>query len=132
MLESAVKILGLKCLRHLPWVVKMLTNARGVAYVKRGGVYEQRAFGCGPNGTSDQLGWRELIITPDMVGRKVAQFVAFEFKQDLKSKPTKKQANFISEVKAAGGCGAVIFGPAPEPQIERALFMSSKGVKVCE
>jgi len=56
---------------------------------------------CNPGG-SDLIGWRSVTVTPDMIGDRVAVFLAIETKA-AKKKPSKKQQNFINQIKAAGG-----------------------------
>lgn len=55
------------------------------------------------SGTSDLIGWVSETITPEMVGEKVAVFVALEVKADKKSAYTSAQADFGYEVINAGG-----------------------------
>lgn len=62
-------------------------------------------FGFGP-GTSDIIGWRSTVITPEMVGKCVAVFVAIEVKTD-KGKPTAGQKAFIQVVHEAGGIAGI-------------------------
>lgn len=57
-------------------------------------------------GSSDIIGWQSVVVTPDMVGRRVAVFVAIECKSDS-GRPTKEQLAFIAAVKAAGGIAGV-------------------------
>lgn len=57
-------------------------------------------------GSSDLIGWRSMVITPEMVGKRVAVFVAVEVKRP-RTKATNAQANFIDVVKAAGGIADV-------------------------
>lgn len=52
-------------------------------------------------GSSDTIGWTTKIITPEMVGQKIAQFTACEFKD--KGGVTGEQVLFISAVTNAGG-----------------------------
>ncbi len=56
-------------------------------------------------GSSDYIGWRSLIITQEMVGRKIAQFVAVETKKDGNAKRSKEQVNFVATVNDDGGVG---------------------------
>lgn len=73
--------------------------------VLRDGRGEYVAYGlC--EGSSDLIGWRTIEITPEMVGTKIAQFVASEVKRPGK-KATPKQTNFINAVCASGGIGFV-------------------------
>ena len=64
--------------------------------------------------SSDLIGWRTVQITPDMVGQKLAQFVAIECKtQGWKYTGTARevaQKNFIDKVNVAGGYAAFIQG----------------------
>lgn len=58
-------------------------------------------------GSSDLIGWRSLVITPEMVGATIAQFVALEVKTPT-GRPTKEQQAFIAAVDRAGGLAAVV------------------------
>lgn len=58
-------------------------------------------------GESDLIGWRELKITSEMVGRTVAQFVALELKTP-NVKATAAQRNFVAQVRRAGGYAAIV------------------------
>ena len=62
-------------------------------------------------GSSDLVGWRELVITPAMVGLTVAQIVAWEAKSGA-GRLTGPQGNFLRAVHAAGGCAGVVRGAA--------------------
>jgi hypothetical protein len=62
-------------------------------------------------GSSDLIGWTEVKVTPEMVGRKIAVFTAIEGKTG-RVRVTPEQANFIQQVQAAGGFAGV----AREPQ----------------
>lgn len=55
-------------------------------------------------GSSDLIGWRPVVITPDMVGSTIAQFVAVEVKAS-KGRVTEEQQNFLRQVRGVGGCG---------------------------
>lgn len=65
-------------------------------------------------GSSDLIGWRELVITPDMVGHTVAQFVAVEVKTPT-GKPTAQQMRFLEAVAAAGGVAVIARGEGALP-----------------
>lgn len=54
-------------------------------------------------GSSDLIGWTEVVITPEMAGQKVAIFTALEVKKDIKSITSVKQLNFLTVIKNAGG-----------------------------
>jgi hypothetical protein len=55
-------------------------------------------------GSSDLVGWRTVVVTPDMVGRDVALFCAIEAKAEA-GRLTPEQANFLQRVRDAGGIG---------------------------
>lgn len=57
-------------------------------------------------GSSDLIGWKSIEVTPEMVGRKTAVFVACEVKQPGKF-PTVEQQRFIAAIREAGGIGVV-------------------------
>jgi hypothetical protein len=63
-------------------------------------------FGVGPNGASDIVGYRAIRITPEMVGSRLAQFVAIEVKDGKASVPD-EQRFYIDGINAAGGCAGV-------------------------
>lgn len=58
-------------------------------------------------GASDLIGWHSIIITPQMVGKKVAIFTAPEVKTDS-GFASPEQNNFIKVVNEAGGIAGVI------------------------
>lgn len=68
-------------------------------------------------GSSDLIGWTSIEVTPDMIGKKVAIFTAIEVKVPGKN-PTPEQANFIEQVRQAGG----IAGAARSDSEARALL----------
>lgn len=57
-------------------------------------------------GSSDLIGWKEVTVTPEMVGKKVALFVAIEVKTG-KMLPTADQINFSQAVANAGGISLI-------------------------
>ena len=66
-----------------------------------------RRFNTGlPKGFSDTFGFRVVEIRPDMVGTKVAQFVAIEWK-DAKGKASDQQSKFLDVVKSNGGLSGI-------------------------
>lgn len=64
-------------------------------------------------GSSDLIGWRSVTVTPDMVGQKLAVFVAIEVKD--KGRPTQEQLAFVKTVRDAGGLAGIARG-IPEAQ----------------
>lgn len=57
-------------------------------------------------GSSDLIGWRTVEVTPDMVGRKVAVFLALEVKD--RGRLTAEQAQFLQVVRESGGIAAEV------------------------
>lgn len=57
-------------------------------------------------GSSDLIGFRPTVITPDMVGKTVAVFTAIEVKTPT-GKPTPEQLHFINRVKELGGIAGI-------------------------
>lgn len=56
-------------------------------------------------GSSDTIGWTEIVVTKEMVGKKIAVFTAVEYKK--KTPLTQQQGRFITTVQAAGGLAGV-------------------------
>ena len=52
------------------------------------------------------VGWQSVVVTPEMVGARIAVFTAVEVKQP-KKKPTEAQRNFIDLVLSQGGYAGV-------------------------
>lgn len=86
---------------------RFFRNNVGMAYRANGVPIK---FGvCNPGG-SDLIGWRSIIVTEKMIGKKIAVFSAIEVKSTGK-KATAKQKNFISQVKKNGGIAGVAYDP---------------------
>ncbi len=65
-------------------------------------IHEARPFHAGIEGMSDLGGWHTVEITPEMVGQRVAVYVAVEVKTDTgRARP--EQLRFLAAVSAAGG-----------------------------
>lgn len=81
----------------------------GEYYLQRGDVVIQQArvmkAGLG-TGSSDLIGWRPVTITPEMVGTKIAQFLAIEVKTGDR-RPTADQGRFLVAVELDGGLALV-------------------------
>ena len=58
-------------------------------------------------GSSDLIGWRSLIITPEMVGERIAVFAALEVKSKT-GRATAGQKNFCERVIEAGGLAGIV------------------------
>jgi hypothetical protein len=59
-------------------------------------------------GSSDLIGWTRVLITPDMVGSRVAVFTGIECKT-LGYKATEDQIRFRNAINKAGGIGKIIY-----------------------
>jgi hypothetical protein len=69
-------------------------------------------------GSSDLIGYRVVVVTPEMVGQKVAVFTAIEAKSAT-GRATDRQQRFIEQVNFDGGIGQVV-------RSERELEMTLK------
>jgi len=63
--------------------------------------------------SSDLIGFTEITITPEMVGKKIAVFTAVEVKKenwkpDYKDQRETHQRNFIDWVKSKGGIAGMV------------------------
>lgn len=83
---------------------KLYRNNRGLFYTMSG---QKVRAGLETDGASDNIGFTSIIITPEMVGKKVAVFTAVESKKpDWKKVTTeteKTQQGFIDFVNHWGG-----------------------------
>lgn len=61
----------------------------------------------GFDGLSDLGGWRSVEITPEMVGQRVAVYVALEVKTAT-GRVRPQQQQFVDIVRAAGGLAGVV------------------------
>lgn len=70
-----------------------------------------RPFDTGlPAGFHDVFGWKSIVITPEMVGQKLAQFWSIEVKDA--SKLSEWQRNFMQAVQWSGGISGVAHSSA--------------------
>ncbi len=63
-------------------------------------------FGVGSPGGSDLIGYRKVMITPEMVGTEIAVFAAVEVKA-AKGRATEQQKAFIEHIRNAGGIAGI-------------------------
>ena len=100
--ESVIQKKIMDGLKKLP-LVKLWRNNTGAADAGGGRLVH---FGlC--IGSSDLIGWKTIVITPDMVGRKVAVFTAIEIKTAT-GRLTERQAEFVDRVLDAGGVAGCV------------------------
>ena len=83
-------------------------NEKQTVMVNKGDVVIRKArrIRVGFEGLSDTLGFTQVTITKDMVGRTIAVFTACEIKTP-NVKATKKQQNFIRMVNEKGGIAVI-------------------------
>jgi hypothetical protein len=62
-------------------------------------------------GSSDLVGWRSIVVTPQMVGHRLAVFTAIEVKAP-RGRIRAGQQNFMQQVQQAGGIAGVVRSPA--------------------
>ncbi len=86
--------------------VRLFRNTVGVAVFPDG---SRVAYGLSP-GSSDIIGWQSVEVTQDMVGQKLAVFVAIEAKAE-KGRVSPHQQQFIETVKQFGGIAGVARSP---------------------
>lgn len=80
------------------WMGKTVSQANGQIVLR----YPRRMrFGLVP-GSSDLIGFRTVVVTTDMIGKPIAQFVAIETKGPA-GRATKDQKNFLRVVDESGG-----------------------------
>jgi len=57
-------------------------------------------------GSSDLIGWKPITITPDMIGKQVAVFLAIEVKGQ-RGRVSREQAAFVEKIKNDGGLALI-------------------------
>jgi hypothetical protein len=57
-------------------------------------------------GSGDLIGWRTLTVTPDMVGKPIAQFLSIEVKTPT-GRVRPDQRNWADQITAAGGLAII-------------------------
>ena len=60
-------------------------------------------YGVGGSGGSDLIGFVPVTVTPDMVGKRLAVFLAVETKREKGGAKTEAQEAFIENIRAFGG-----------------------------
>ena len=59
-------------------------------------------------GSSDNIGWRSIIISEDMIGKKIAVFVSAESKTSTEKISHHAQWQWLKDVHDAGGIGCEV------------------------
>ncbi len=62
-----------------------------------------------PNGTPDYCGWKSIEITPDMVGKKVAVFLAEEHKATKTDRMREDRVKAKKVISSMGGIHRVVW-----------------------
>ena len=83
--------------------VRLMRNNCGSYKTPEGGFVK---YGVGNPGGSDLIGLRSLVVTPQMVGQRIGQFVAVEVKRPGQ-RPTEQQERFMAMVRQFGGIAGV-------------------------
>ena len=92
--------------------IRLALGRRSVLFRNNSGAYQDTKtgrwihYGVGSPGGSDLIGWHTVEITPDMVGKRIAVFVAIEVKKPT-GKVTDAQQNFVDQVHSAGGISGI-------------------------
>lgn len=63
-------------------------------------------------GAGDLIGWHSMVITPEMVGCRVAVFTSIECKRPKGGKAGEDQLNWRDQVRAAGGIAVIANSPS--------------------
>lgn len=82
-----------RCNSGQAWSGKVISRAKGVLSLIGFGPVE-----LWPKGTPDLIGFDSIIITPDMVGKRVAVFVGTELKASKSDKLKKKQIEWRDKI----------------------------------
>lgn len=88
-------------------LVKLFRNNVGMLEDKFG---NKVRYGLAP-GSSDLIGWKPVTITPEMVGNKIAVFVAVEVKKPGSRTDKARlelQKNFVAAVNKDGGIAGFV------------------------
>lgn len=88
--------IGWRLFRNQVGTYKILYDSGETAYLSSGLA----------KGSGDLIGWRPVVITQEMVGMTLAQFVSCEVK-DGKAKPEEDQLAWIEKVRKDGGLAFV-------------------------
>ena len=80
--------------------IRIFRNQVGLAKVRGG--YVMTGLGVG---SPDLVGWRKVLVTPEMVGSHVAVFVGVEVKDGSHGKVSEDQVEFLGGLRGDGGIG---------------------------
>ena len=83
--------------------VRLFRNSSGTLQTHRG---QYVRVGLAP-GSGDLIGLKSVVVTPDMVGQRIAIFASIEVKKH-NGRVGKKQENWARMVKSLGGIAGVV------------------------
>lgn len=86
--------------------IKLFRNNCGTAWQIYQGKKTPINFGLTP-GSGDLIGWTTIVITPDMVGQKIAVFTSIEVKTKT-GKVRPEQEHWDKIVREAGGISNIV------------------------
>lgn len=98
---------GIRLFRNpvsIAWVGKLVASATGGKVILMDA--HRVTVGLAP-GSADLVGWRSVMITPEMVGQRVAVFASVEVKKPG-GKATPEQINWRDRVQEAGGIAGIV------------------------
>lgn len=129
MAERDILSKAMRDLCHGP--IRLFRNNTGSGWVGRSAgksagaitLYNPRPLHAGLcPGSSDTIGWTSVVVTPEMVGHKVAVFTGLEFKD--KTKPTEEQLRFIETIRLAGGIAGIAHSTEEAKMVLRGCLTS--------
>ncbi len=111
----------------LKYVAMTVSTAQGRVFRNNRGLFQtldgkrKVRAGLEAPGASDLIGFMPVTITPDMVGKTVAVFMALECKEPNWKKPSDpheiEQENFIRVVTESGGIGGFLTNAKQFPKM---------------
>jgi len=95
--------------------LRLFRNECGTAVIKEPGEKPRHVrYGLSPS-SPDLVGWRSLVITPDMVGQTIAQFVGIEVKTEEGARKNgpheRRQKKWIDLINQSGGLAFIATSP---------------------
>lgn len=93
------------------WVGKSRRLRPGETYRAQGGeviITDPRPLHAGLiKGSGDAVGWTTVVVTPDMVGQRLAVFTSVETKVPVTGRMSPEQRTWHGQVTAAGGYSVI-------------------------
>lgn len=75
-------------------------------------------------GSADLIGWRTVVVTPEMVGQRIAVFTSIEVKTPT-GRLAPAQQHWLQAVRTAGGCAGIARSVADACQIVTSPCLTS-------